>query len=157
MHEAKKILTKSLPCSIRVGTLESAMTKRANLDRLLQTYSVQYEKTKARIRKIGFTCKGSLGQRRLPCGTPNCHCHSDPKKLHGPYYQLSWKEKGKTVSHYIPKQMVPLYRQWNDNRRELLEIIDEMESISRKAWDSIRTQKPEVRRKKAGKKTRKIR
>jgi hypothetical protein len=133
------------------------MTKRANLDRLLQTYSVQYEKTKARIRKIGFTCKGSLGQRRLPCGTPNCHCHSDPKKLHGPYYQLSWKEKGKTVSHYIPKQMVPLYRQWNDNRRELLEIIDEMESISRKAWDSIRTQKPEVRRKKAGKKTRKIR
>ncbi len=130
------------------------MTKQNNLDSLLQTYIVQYEKAKARIQKIGFTCKGSLIERLHPCGTPNCHCHKDPEKLHGPYYQLSWKEKGKTVSHYIPKQMVPLYRQWNDNRRELLEIIDEMESISRKAWDSIRT-KENLKRKASKKKTKK--
>lgn len=115
------------------------MTKQTNVDSQLHAFSVQYDKTKARIQKIGFICKGSLVQRRQLCGNPNCRCHSDPDKLHGPYYELSWKEKGKTVSHHIPQEMVPLYRQWNDNRRMLLEVINEMESISRKAWDSIRT------------------
>jgi hypothetical protein len=135
------------------------MGKQANIEKQLRAYRKEYERIKARVLRIGFICKGSLIERRLPCGNPNCSCHKDPKKRHGPYYQLSWKEKGKTVSHFLPRKMVRLYRQWSDNRRKLMDIIAEMEAFSRKVGDSIRTtdnrkNKASLNRKKTRKKTR---
>lgn len=99
----------------------------------------EYEQVKTRIKEVGFICKGSLAERRLPCGNPNCHCHKDRKKLHGPYYQLSWKEKGKTVSRYLSSEEAHLYREWIDNRRRLAAIKNEMLAISRQARGYILT------------------
>lgn len=113
-------------------------TKR-DIEKELRVYQKKYERIKARIQKIGFISKGSLSERRLPCGNPNCCCHKDPTKKHGPYYQLSWKEKGKTISHFLAPENVRLYRGWIDNRRKLLKLIGEMEAVSRKAGECIRT------------------
>ena len=115
----------------------------------LGEYREEYERIKARIQKVGFISKGSIIKRRLTCGNPTCQCHSDPEKLHGPYYQISWKEKGKTVSYFLSPEMVHSYRQWIDNHRKLMTIINEMLAISRKAGDCIRTR--ENRKDKAGK------
>lgn len=98
----------------------------------------EYERVKARVGKLGFICKGSLLKRRLPCGNPNCRCHKDPAKLHGPYYQLSWKEKGKTVSCFLSPEMARTFQGWMQNRRILTAILDEMHAISRRAGDSMR-------------------
>jgi hypothetical protein len=105
----------------------------------LRALRKEYERTKARIRQVGFISQGSLIRRRLPCGNPNCRCHKSPEKLHGPYDQLSWKDKGKTVSRFLSPQHARLYRQWIDNRRTLTAIIDEMQAISRKAADCIQS------------------
>lgn len=99
----------------------------------------EYEQVKARIKEVGFICEGSLVERRLPCGNPNCHCHKDRKNLHGPYYQLSWKEKGKTVSRYLSPEEACLYREWIDNRRRLAAIKNEMLAISRRARGCLLT------------------
>lgn len=107
-------------------------------DKILRSYRKEYERVMARIRDVGFICKGSLIERRLTCGNSNCGCHEDAGKLHGPYHQLSWKEHGKTVSHFLSAQDAQLYRQWIDNRRMLLEHIEELEVISRKAGNDIR-------------------
>jgi hypothetical protein len=104
----------------------------------LRTYRKEYEQIKTRIQKIGFICKGSINERWIPCGTARCGCHKDPKKRHGPYYQLSWKEKGKTRSHFIPPESVDLYTRWIQNRRLLIDLIDKMEAISRKVGKLIR-------------------
>ena len=109
-----------------------------NFEKELDSYRNQYQKIKERIGEIGFICKGSISKRCIPCGNPNCACHEDPKKRHGPYYQLVWKEKGKTLSHYLSAENVGLYQQWIQNRRTLMGIIDELEAVSRKVGECIR-------------------
>ena len=76
-------------------------------------------------------------QRRLSCGNPHCLCSRDPTKLHGPYYQLSWKEQGKSVSRFLSPEELGLYRQWIDNRRKLVAITDKMHDISEEARDCL--------------------
>jgi len=37
------------------------------------------------------------------CGKASCACHRDPKRKHGPYYYLSYKEGGKSRYKYLGK------------------------------------------------------
>jgi hypothetical protein len=88
---------------------------------------------KARIREVGFIYDGSLVVRWTQCGKPNCRCREDPTKRHGPYYQLSWKEKGKTVSRRLSQEHGRLYQEWAENRRLLESIVEHMHAVSHKA------------------------
>ena len=127
-----------------------------NVEKELRNYQKEYERIKRNIREIGLICKGSISKRRLPCGNPNCRCHKDPKKWHGPYYQLSWKEKGKTVSQFISSESIDLYHTWMNNRRILIDLIDQMQDVSRKAADCILAiDKHKSKENKAAKKTKK--
>jgi len=112
-----------------------ATTKRADRRRQeqLRQCRAEYAQLKARLREVGFICEGSLVERWMQCGKPNCACASDPASQHGPYFQLSWKEKGKTVSRRLPAEHAALYRQWIANRQRLQSIIQEMHGVSRKA------------------------
>jgi len=92
-----------------------------------------YAQLKARLRGVGFICEGSLVERWMPCGKPNCACASDRDSWHGPYFQLSWKEKGKTVSRRLSPEHATLYRQWVANRQRLQSIIQQMQKVSRRA------------------------
>ena len=102
-------------------------------ERTLLRHQQAYDRTKDRLRPIGFICEGSLVERWMPCGKPNCVCAKDPDQLHGPYFQLSWKEQGKTVSRRLPPEHADLYRQWIRNRQLLHTVIQQMQKISRKA------------------------
>jgi hypothetical protein len=106
------------------------------LEARLAAARADYEAAKARLEEIGFIAEGSLVERYMPCGKPTCRC-VDPAYLHGPYYQLSWKEAGKTVSRRLSAEEARLYREWIDNRRSLESIVDEMKSISRNASRSL--------------------
>ena len=99
----------------------------------LRHYRREYARLKARLRGIGFLCEGTLVERWMQCGKPNCACASDRARLHGPYFQLSWKEKGKTVSRRLPAEHAPLYRQWIANRQRLQSIVQQMHGVSQKA------------------------
>ena len=129
--------------------------RKKEVQKQLDEYQEEYERIKTRIHEVGFICKGSIIKRRLTCGNPTCRCHSDPEKLHGPYYQISWKEKGKTVSYFLSPEKAHIYRQWIDNQRALKAIIDKMLAISRKAGDCIRAR--ENLKDKAGKESKKSR
>jgi hypothetical protein len=106
------------------------------LERRLQRLRVDYEKAKARIADIGFTCEGSLLERYTTCNNPNCRC-ADPDQRHGPYWQLSWKQGGKTVSKLLSPDDAALYREWIDNRRRLEAELQQMRDISRQAGEQI--------------------
>ena len=99
----------------------------------LRQCRTEYARLKARLREVGFICEGSLVERWMQCGKPNCACASDRASQHGPYFQLSWKEKGKTVSRRLPAEHAPLYRQWIANRQRLRSIIQQMQGVSKKA------------------------
>jgi len=101
-----------------------------DLQRKLRSYAKQYREVKERIHEVGFIGSGSLVERQITCGNPKCPCSRDPEKLHGPYHQLSWKEKGKSVSRFLSSEEATLYREWINNRRKLTAIIDKMYDIS---------------------------
>ena len=109
------------------------MEKWERLQKQLQACRQDYRRIKARIRQVGFICEGSLVERWTQCGKPNCRCRSDPQQRHGPYFQLSWKEEGKTVVRRLTPEHAQLYRQWIANRRLLESIIDAMQIVSRRA------------------------
>ena len=95
-----------------------------------------YEAAKARLAGVGFTCEGSLVERYTCCHNPNCHC-ADPARRHGPYFQLSWKEGGRTISRIISAELAAHYREWVDNRRALEAVLEEMRDLSREAGEHL--------------------
>jgi len=95
-----------------------------------------YDATKAALAEVGFICEGSLARIYTCCRNPNCRC-ADPARRHGPYWQLTWKQDGRTVSRRLSAEEAPLYAEWIDNRRRLEAVITEMRSISRHAGQQL--------------------
>jgi hypothetical protein len=50
------------------------------------------------IAQLGDMRSGSITGTGGRCGNPNCHCHRTGDSGHGPYYRLTRKVKGKTVT-----------------------------------------------------------
>lgn len=97
--------------------------------RLLR-YQHEYRQLKQELLNLGFVLQGSLTQRWMQCGKPTCRCHQDPKARHGPYYQWSWKSKGRTASVYLNPQQAELCKEWIANHRELERVIQRMRDLS---------------------------
>jgi hypothetical protein len=108
----------------------------AQLERRLQRLRADYEAAKASVAEVGFTCEGSLVQRYTTCNNPNCRC-ADPEQRHGPYWQLSWKLGGKTISKLLSAEDAALYQEWITNRRRLEAALEEMRDLSRQAGEQI--------------------
>jgi hypothetical protein len=104
--------------------------------RRLERLSADYEAAKAKLTKVGFTCEGSLIERYTTCNNPNCRCQ-DPDQRHGPYWQLSWKQAGKTVSKLLSAEDAAHYQEWIDNRRRLEATLEQMRELSRQAGEQI--------------------
>ena len=98
--------------------------------------SEDYAAAKARLGAVGFTCEGSLVERYTCCHNPNCRC-ADPTCRHGPYFQLSWKEGGRTISRILSAEQAALYREWVENRRSLEAVLEEMRDFSREAAEYL--------------------
>jgi hypothetical protein len=50
------------------------------------------------IAELGDLRSGSVTSTGGCCGNPNCHCHRAGDPGHGPYYRLTRKVNGKTVT-----------------------------------------------------------
>ena len=55
--------------------------------------------------------RGSLGERWLKCGKPNCACASREDARHGPYFSLTRTVKGRTQSRRLTAQQADRVRQ----------------------------------------------
>ncbi len=106
------------------------------LQRRLERLGADYEAAKAKVTQVGFTCEGSLIERYTTCNNPNCRCR-DPQQRHGPYWQLSWKQGGKTVSRLLPAEDAAFYHEWIGNRRRLEAALQQMRDLSRRAGEQI--------------------
>jgi hypothetical protein len=104
----------------------------AELAAPLAQCQADYDAAKARLEAVGFICEGSLAEIYTCCRKPNCRC-ADPAHRHGPYWQLTWKEAGKTVSRRLSADEARLYREWIANRRDLESILGQLQAVSRRA------------------------
>jgi hypothetical protein len=99
----------------------------------------------ARLGQVGFAFPGSLARRYTYCGKPGCRCQASPPQPHGPYYQLTRKIAGKTITTRLTAGQAARYAGWIANQRELRRLLTEMEDISRQAAELIlgKTPKPD--------------
>jgi hypothetical protein len=82
------------------------------------------------IANLGFCLPGSLVERTTRCGTPSCHCHTDPQHRHGPYPSWTRKVGTKTITRTLSAAQAERYRPWFDNTRRLRELVDELQALS---------------------------
>lgn len=68
----------------------------------IQSLQQRIQIIKAQLMALADMRPGSLSQQYNVCGKPGCRC-KDPKhpKRHGPYYQLSFVQRGKSTSQFI--------------------------------------------------------
>ena len=114
---------------------ESRLSKR-RLRAELERRRADYQAAKARLSEVGFICEGSLSRIYTCCRNPNCRC-ADPARRHGPYWQLTCKQAGKTVTRRLSEEEAHLYAEWIDNRRRLESVIQEMKDVSRRAGEQL--------------------
>ena len=84
----------------------------------------------ARLAEIGLVLPGSVVERYMRCGRPNCRCHADPPALHGPYWSWTRKIDNKTVTRMLSPEQLADYRPFFDNARRLRQLTAELEALS---------------------------
>ena len=105
----------------------------ARLDELQR----RYRDLARQIPELGLISQGSVVRRHTTCRTPGCRCHADPPQLHGPYWQWTRYDSGKTVTRRLTEPQARLYQQWIANRRRLITIVAEMEEVGEQAAEIL--------------------
>jgi hypothetical protein len=90
----------------------------------------------AALTAAGLALPGTLADRMTRCGRPNCRCHADPPRLHGPYHQWTRKKDGKTATRILSDDQLADYQPWFDNHKRLRELIAELEELSLEITES---------------------
>lgn len=79
-----------------------------------------------RLAQIGPFLAASLVCVRHRCGNPRCRCVSGAGHVS---WRLTYKDKGqKTVTVYVPVEMIQEVRQWVENHRRLKKLVSEISS-----------------------------
>jgi hypothetical protein len=103
----------------------------------LQAYERRYRRLAAQLADIGYIAPGTLARRYNRCGKPNCACHADPPRLHGPYWHFTAKVDGKTVNRRLSQRQAEIYSQWIANDRQARTLLAQMRELTAKAADII--------------------
>ncbi len=85
---------------------------------------------KQEFQQLEYFCKGTLLKRTMKCGKAQCACRSDPAKRHGPYFEWTYKAKGKTVNVKLTRDVMPLFRAAAHQYRNLKSLLDRLEKLS---------------------------
>lgn len=93
----------------------------------------RFEELKAALTQIEYFSKGTVLARMVKCGRPNCPCGVNPKKRHGPYYEWTYKENGKTVNVRLTAEAAPIFQNAAKQYRALKSHLARLEKLSRKA------------------------
>lgn len=110
---------------------EEMATKRTTTR--LKNYERRYRELARELADIGYIAAGSVAPRYNRCGKPNCRCHGDPPRLHGPYLQWTAKVNGKTVNRRLSESEATLYNEWITNDRRVRALLAQMRDVAAKA------------------------
>ena len=86
------------------------------------------------IENIGDMRRGSIAERYRQCGKRPCCCEEADHPGHGPYYSLTVKAEGKTVTRHLApgaevakvEREIAAFRRFQELVPELVEVSEEM-------------------------------
>jgi len=110
-------IIKILTFSYRIITLKEKegvlkMSKHEeDTEEKIDKIKVSIKEIKKKLSKLGIMHTGSINTQYNICGNPNCACKNkeNPKK-HGPYYQLSYPNKGRSTTKFIKEEELKTIR-----------------------------------------------
>jgi len=76
---------------------------------------------------VGPFISATLSKVRTRCGNPNCHC-ADGERHEA--HLLTKKVKGRTVSSYVPKDLLPEVERWAREWKRLKKVLSEVSALS---------------------------
>jgi hypothetical protein len=97
----------------------------------LRTSAQRFQEAQRELQQLDYFLKGTVLKRMMKCGQTQCACHRDPSKRHGPYFEWTYKAKGKTVNVRLSSEAAPLYQAAAKQHRKLKAILARMERLSR--------------------------
>ena len=100
------------------------------------------DRIRASLAGFELLCSGTLTQRMMTCGKPNCRCASDPGARHGPYYQWVRMRAGKPTHRYVSEQQAQILRQAIDNYRQVKKLLRDWEENTEHLIDAVQPPQP---------------
>jgi len=91
----------------------------------------RFRQARQELLQLEYFLKGTVLKRMMKCGQPNCACHRDATQRHGPYFEWTYKVKGKTVNVKLSPQAAPLYQNATKQHRKLKAALTRLERLSR--------------------------
>ena len=92
--------------------------------------SASYEMLKQDLMGLGYVRPGSVVKRYVTCGKVSCRCARGDQYRHGPYFQWTYKFRGKTVSRKLTPTQARLCEQWAAERRRFRKLVKSLEDIA---------------------------
>ncbi len=100
-------------------------------------YAQRFMELKQELQKLEYFCKGTVLERRMKCGQKGCPCHTDPAKRHGPYWEWTYKAKGKTINVRLTPDASPIFKAASRQHRKLKSLLARLERVSRTALQAL--------------------
>lgn len=101
--------------------------------RELEKMRRRHARLAAGLSRIGLIAQGTITERTIEREDKN---HPGKTKTYGPYYQWTFKNKGKTVTVNLSKAQISRFKRAIENHRRLENILAEMREISLKILES---------------------
>jgi len=108
-------------------------SKKAPSAAVLRTQAQRFRQARRELLQLEYFLKGTVLKRTMKCGRPQCACHHDPAKRHGPYFEWTYKANGKTVNVKLTAESAPLYKAATRQQRKLKAVLARLERLSRTA------------------------
>lgn len=96
-------------------------------DKALEAHHQRLSKLAEQLGRTGLILPGSIFKRIIKKEVSD---EGKPQKILGPYYQWTWKKKGKTVTINLTKEQVVEFQKAIDTQRTVEKIIKEMRDVS---------------------------
>ena len=114
----------------------------------------------SRVAALGDMRAGSITGTGGRCGNPNCHCHRDGDPGHGPFYRLTRKVDGKTVTETFSspaalakaRREVAEYHRFRELGGQLLDVNEQIcrvRPVEEPAWSAQEKKRPKRSAKKS--------
>jgi hypothetical protein len=100
----------------------------------LVALEAQRAQTQLQISRLGDMRSGSITSTSGRCGNPGCHCHQPDDPGHGPFYRLTRKVKGKSITESFStapalrkaQQEVEEFHRFRQLSHDLLEVNEKI-------------------------------
>jgi hypothetical protein len=119
----------------------------------LSALEAQRAQTQLQISRLGDMRSGSITSTGGRCGNPGCHCHQPDDLGHGPFYRLTRKVNGKSVTETFStpaalrkaQQEVEEFHRFRRLSHDLLEVNEKICKL-RPVEDTLTAQEKKPRK-----------